>query len=326
MKSIVEVNAEIKSCSDGQVVIEISMPMVRSMISGEEIIQAAVNAVGLLGTSTLLKSFDADGSPIVFGSERYTSKGMVQKDYETPYGKVSIERHVYQRSEGGETFCPLDDTARIIRSASPKLAKMISNKYTRSSADEVKNDFGDNHGRALSRGHIQDIAVHVGNIAMAKEEIWCYEANNVEKVSTIAVGMDGAMMLMREDGYREAMSGNIAFYNQNGERLHTDYIAAAPEYGKAKFFERMSREIAQVKKRFPHAEYVGIADGASTNWKFLNTHTSIQITDFYHATEYLASASQAIFKKNQEKVRMAWLEQHCHDLKHNKNAAVPASA
>jgi len=130
------------------------------------------------------------------------------------------------------------------------------------------------------------------------------------------------MMLMREDGYREAMSGTIAFYDDEGKRLHTDYIAAAPEYGKAKFFARMTRQIERVKKHYPNAEYVGIADGASNNWTFLEKHTSIQITDFYHASEYLTSASQAVFKKNQESQRMQWLEEHCHELKHNKNAVI----
>jgi len=79
--------------------------------------------------------------------------------------------------------------------------------------------------------------------------------------------------------------------------LHTDYIAAAPEYGKSKFFKRMAREIEQVKKQYPQANYVGIADGASDNWGFLESHTTKQITDFYHASEYLTKASQAIFKK-----------------------------
>ena len=103
-------------------------------------------------------------------------------------------------------------------------------------------------------------------------------------------------------------------------RLHTDYIAASPEYGKAKFFQRMTREIEQVKKKYPKANYVGIADGASNNWKFLESHTAQQITDFYHASEYLTKASQAIFKKNQEKARITWLEEHCHHLKYEKDS------
>ena len=320
MKSTVTATASLKNVSSDHVVIELSIPLVRSMLNGEDVVQIAVNAAGALATTELLKIFDTDGSPLEFGSLKLTSKGMVLKEYETPYGKVGVKRHVYQNVSGGNTFCPLDKEARIIGSATPKLSKMISDKYSRSSVDEVKDDFENNHGRPLSRGHIQDVAEKVGSIALVKEESWRYVPVLDEDIATISIGMDGAMMLMRKDGYREAMSGSIAFYNKDGHRLHTDYIAATPEYGKSDFFKRMTREIEHIKKKYPKAHYVGIADGASSNWTFLEDHTAIQITDFYHAAEYLTKASQAIFQKNQEKQRIEWLESHCHDLKHNQGA------
>jgi len=320
METTVTVQASIKKRTTDNVVIEISLPLVRSMLSGEEVIQAAVNAVGTLATTELLSTFDADGSAIEFGDIRLTSKGKVLKEYETPYGKIGVERYVYQNAKGGNTFCPLDRDARIIGSTTPKFAKMISNKYSRSSVNEVKADLEDNHGRNLSRSHIQDVADSVGDIVISKEESWNYVPFLVTAIDTIAIGMDGAMMLMRDDGYREAMSGTIAFY-KDGQRLHTNYVAAAPEYGKAEFFKRMTRELNRLKKLYPKAKYVGIADGASDNWSFLETHTTVQITDFYHATEYLAKASQAIFKKSQEKLRIKWLDENCHNLKHNDNAA-----
>ena len=285
MNTTVEVSAQLKRSTADQLVIEVSVPLLRSMLYGEEVVQAAVNALGMLATPSLLKRFDTDGSPLVFGDVRFSSKGLVEKEYETPYGKVSLARHVYQSATGGSTYCPLDEGARIIRSATPKLAKMIANKYARSRVDEVQADLGDNHGRALSRGPIQAIADQVGTIAIATEASWRYAPAVAEAVATVAIGIDGAMLLMRDEGYRQAMSGSIAFYDQAGNRLHTDYIAGAPEYGKARFFERLSREIARVKEQFPHAKYVGIADGAGDNWTFLAKHTSTQVTDFYHATE-----------------------------------------
>ena len=247
-----------------------------------------MNAVGMLGTSELLSTFDTDGSPINVAHLKLTSKGKVQKNYETPYGQVSIDRHVYQTSQGGATYCPLDDSARIVGSATPKLAQVISNKYSRSSVDEVKDDLYDNHGRKISRSNIQVVADKIGDIAIGKQGSWTYAPNVSDNISTISIGMDGAMMLMREDGYRQAMAGSIAFYDKKGNRLHTDYVAGSPEYGKASFLKQMTNEISELKKQYPHASYIGIADGASDNWKFLEKHTTVQITDFYHAAEYLA--------------------------------------
>ena len=320
MKQTVSVKAQLEEKTDEELVIKVSIPLVRSMLIGEEIIQAAVNAVGMLGTSELLKMFDTDGSSINVASLKFTSKGKVKKDYETPYGQVSIDRHVYQSAEGGDTYCPLDNSARIIRTTTPKLAQMISNKYSRSSVDEVKDDLCDNHSRNMSRALIQNVAEDIGNIAIKKQAHWRYTSDFSSEVSSISIGVDGAMMLMRDDGYRQAMAGSIAFYDKQGERIHTNYVAGAPEYGKANFLKQMTDEITEIKKQYPDALYIGIADGASDNWKFLEKYTSIQVTDFYHATEYLTKASEALFNQRQEKARVEWLEQRCHNLKHDKDA------
>jgi len=45
-------------------------------------------------------------------------------------------------------------------------------------------------------------------------------------------------MLLCESGWREAMVGTVSLYDAEGERQHTIYIGATPEYGKAIFLER----------------------------------------------------------------------------------------
>ena len=143
-----------------------------------------------------------------------------------------------------------------------------------------------------------------------------------EEVATVSISMDGTTVLMQEEGYREAMAGAISLYNEDGERMYSIYFGAAPEYGKATFKERMKREIAHIKSLYPKACYVGVADGAKDNWTFLEKHTDTQILDFYHATEYLAGASEAAFPGKREKEkRKKWLKDKCSKLKHDENAA-----
>jgi len=74
------------------------------VLVGEEVIQQALNAAGMLASQELLKKFDTDGSAIKSGSIRLTSKGQVLKEYHTPYGLVEVERHVYQTSAGVRLF------------------------------------------------------------------------------------------------------------------------------------------------------------------------------------------------------------------------------
>lgn len=55
--------------------------------------------------------------------------------------------------------------------------------------------------------------------------------------------MGGAYALMRKDGYRGAMEGNISLYDAEGKRQHTIYSGEAPEYGKGTFFSDWKKKV-----------------------------------------------------------------------------------
>jgi hypothetical protein len=144
-------------------------------------------------------------------------------------------------------------------------------------------------------------------------------------VHSIGVGLDGTCMLLVEEGYRQAMVGTVSLYDGDGERLHTIYVAATPEYGKETFQQRLGREIDHVRRLYPRAQMTGVADGASDNWDFLSRYTEDLCVDFYHATGYLSGASKAAhpdsFRQREE-----WLEERCHQLKHEPGAAAAIRA
>jgi hypothetical protein len=81
----------------------------------------------------------------------------------------------------------------------------------------------------------------------------------------------------------------------------------------------MDREIGHVKSLYPNAHFVGIADGAKSNWEFLAPHIDEEVLDFYHAIQYLTSTASVICKNEQQ--REQWLDEQCHNLKHKHNAA-----
>ena len=96
-----------------EIEVKIIMKLTGSMLEMEHIIQAGVNEVGTIATGEDLNKFDATGDQINIAGIKLTSKGKVLKEYQTPYGAVTVNRHVYQTSKGGKTFCPLDERARI---------------------------------------------------------------------------------------------------------------------------------------------------------------------------------------------------------------------
>lgn len=119
----------------------------------------------------------------------------------------------------------------------------------------------------------------MGAVAQAKEESWRYALPEMAApVKTVAVGIDGTCMLLTQSGWREAMVGTLSLYDRKGERLHTIQMGATPEYGKKSFYAHFDRELEQVKKRYPKALFIGIADGARSNWDYLKPRTNRQST------------------------------------------------
>jgi hypothetical protein len=114
------------------------------------------------------------------------------------------------------------------------------------------------------------------------------------------------------------MVGSISLYYFGTERIYTRYIALPPEYGKEQFYKAFDNEIKNVRKLYPNASYVGLADGASDNWTFLQPRVDEQILDFYHASEYLSQTSKAAFKRPDQASQ--WLEKACHTLKEEGGA------
>lgn len=314
--------AKVVGREGNKLTLQVIVTLTGSLMEMENNILDGCNEMGCLATAEALQKFDTDGTPIRLGEVKMTVREKDNKTYQTPYGSVKIQRNVYQSSKGGKIHCPLESTARIIRGATPKFAQQISHKYSNMNAPAVCRDLNENHHRKIAHSYLQDVSDWVGSIAQAKEEIWDYETPKLdEAISTVVVSLDGAYILMREDGYREAMVGNISLYDVTEKRQHTIYIGEAPEYGKGSFLQRLEKEINTVKKQYPDALYLGIADGAKTNWSFLEKHTSRQLLDFFHVTEYLATVSYAAYPgKTDKPKRETWLNERCTQLKYDSKA------
>ncbi|WP_257265037.1 hypothetical protein [Endozoicomonas sp. ONNA2] len=279
------------------IVLQIEVPIESgNMLDLEDGLQRALNEAGQLGTKEFLELFEPPNKdPIVVNQQKWSYKGKVLKRYETMYGCVPMERSVYQGVRGGVTLAPVDLRTGIVGSATPKFAKTLAWKYSQMPAPAVKEDFATNHQRTLSNSYIKHLSDRVGALIEDQKDIEYDLSLLPEPVETIAIGLDGTCMLLCEHGWREAMCGTLSLYSANGDRLHTIYTASSPEYGKQSFMGKLDEEIAKLKRLYPQATYVEVADGAKENWRYLMKHTSAQILDFYHVSEYLAGAAEALF-------------------------------
>jgi len=316
---------KVQANKDGTLTISITLPAATdkvSMLAQEERLMEAVNAVGRVGARHLLAGFDAQGQPLLHAGRKWTSKGQIAKFYETPWGEVILERHLYQHSGGGSTLCPLETRARIVGgSATPHLARSLGHKYANTNARAVVRDLEENHARKLAPSYVADIAQAIAEAA--GEPIVEANAHAPQslpaEVQSAVLGLDGTCALFCEEGFKQCMVGTIALYDAQGERLETIYLGQAPQMGKADFLDRLDGEWQRVCQRYPQARRVGLSDGARDYEPWLAARTSWQILDFYHASGYLAAAAPGL--KTRKAERAEWLGEACHALKHESGGA-----
>ena len=303
---------------DHTLTIQFTVGLTGQMLEDEQALQQSLNEAGRVAMVPMLKQFDTHGEPIRIGGVKHTVKNYAPQIYETPYGPVQVERHTYQTCQGGRAYVPLENDARLILNSTPRYSQIVSGKYARFGADAICQDLLECNGRTLSRNYAKKLSDFVGTVAQCHEIEWEYDLPELDRpVASIGLGLDGTCLLMHEDGWREAMCGSIALYDADGERLHTIYCAATPEYGKERFHAKFAWEVERIQERFPAALYVGVADGARDNWVFLEPYTDRRIVDFDHAREYISKAATAIFGRD-HKSRAPWVDEWSHRLKHQQ--------
>lgn len=270
-----------------------------SFYAGEVQVRDLLQVIGQALTVELLSRKDVTAPRVEYGGQTYYRKEATPGHYQTLYGEVVVVRHLYQRSAGGATVCPLERNCQLsFGSATPLLAEVVSFKLASQTAREVEQDLAKCQGLALSDTYLRTLGEQVGQLAVEKAEGWqlCGPAL-AAPVATIATGVDGTTMPIVNEAYKEARCGTIAVYDAKGTRLHTEYLGRMPEAGKTTFAARVTTRTAQVLARYPMARHVCLGDGAKWNWDFFAAHYpgALWVLDFYHAATHLHTAAELIF-------------------------------
>jgi hypothetical protein len=270
-----------------------------SFYAGEVRVRDLLQGIGQALTVELLSRKDVTAPRVEYGGQTYYRKEATPGHYQTLYGEVVVVRHLYQRSAGGETVCPLERNCQLnFGSATPLLAEVVSFKLASQTAGEVEQDLAKCQGLALSDTYLRALGEQVGQLAVEKAGGWqLCEPALAAPVATIATGVDGTTMPVVNEAYKEAMCGTIAVYDAEGTRLHTESLGSMPEAGKATFATRVTTQVAQVLARYPTTRHVCLGDGARWNWDFFAAHYpgAIWVVDFYHAATHLHTAAELIF-------------------------------
>lgn len=285
-------------------------------------IQEIVARIGQHLTAAAMAHRDAPVLRLDLGGEIYYRKGTPSiGHYKTLYGDLAVERYLYQTAQGGKTLCPMEHYCQMTRfgSATPLLAEVLAFKVSAMTPREAAADLEKCHRATAAPSYIEEMAQKVGALAVAKKEPWTLSktGTNNEPVAVVATGMDGTTIPIVEENYKMAMVGTIALYNEDEERLRTEYLGAMPEEGKASFYQGFDWRVDSPLARHPQAMHVVLCDGERAQWDHVETKypNAIHILDFCHASDHLSAAGDLIFGRGAAEEKTTWYERQCHRLK-----------
>jgi hypothetical protein len=105
--------------------------------------------------------------------------------------------------------------------------------------------------------------------------------------------------------WHEASVGTLAFFDADGERLDTIYLARMPEPYKRTLCEELEAELQSVLRERPGMNIVWASDGAEPQWQSLKEIEGrlssecmghrMSLVDAFHVAEYVQKAANAIY-------------------------------
>ena len=310
-----------------------------TMQEHEQIIIRLTNHIGQAAMTEVLETYDVNNDMISVGEQTYRRKHKAPKLYQSAFGTMTVERHVYanRKKDGdGRCICPLEMQAGLIGGywtpLAAKNAAWCLAHVTPQEAEDLLLQFGQMNPSRSSLDRLPKILEQKWAPQQAKALEKIIEKEDVpENAVTMATSLDGVMVAMKPKNspenkgknkaceWKEASCGTISFFDADGERLSTLQYARMPECKKATLKQCLQQNVeANIKKR-PDLNIVHIADGAQDNWTFFDEQMphGFQLTDFYHACQYLKDAFNAAYPKDPDKANEKFSE-YRHTLRHDR--------
>ena len=313
---------------------ELNPQVMSSLTNG---LLAAAATAGQAGLRQYLSEHDQRNATITSGDSKYRFKNRMSKTFLTLFGEVTIERCIYGNDQKGDRYiAPLDQALGIGTNgyATLETREMILFSAAFNTSQEVETLLRKMALCRPSRTAIQNIIakdgaameIHRDSLRQA-----AFEQMPIPSEATILVqSMDGTNIRLREkvakkgrktqrprnepaqscvSAFRNVVVGSFSFYKHNDEnrpiRIDSAYVARMPEKNAATFkqhFEESASRLLQKTDQQNPIDKIFLADGAKGIWKYVENTTLYDdhhhLLDFYHATEHLSKAAEAIHGKS----------------------------
>lgn len=300
-----------------------------------ESVWAATDEVG----QTIVESVEGDEAeedPDLFTDGDGCTWRAVTEDartYHTLRGSIRVKRKRHRSIRNGPTRCLFEERRGVMsRSTMPDLGDAILRTYTDVPGDEAAKLLTAMTGHAISSSRVKRFVVDESTAMFAQEqELFDRElATPVvpEGAQTVVISADGLSLLLRKEGWKQAMVGTLTLLDGEGDPIrrgsgtHTTRIGEMPEAGKKTIMERLAREVAALVAQRPDLALEVVIDGAPDLRSHLLRHFpgAMHLTDFFHVAEHLAAALRLLFPDDDAR-RAVERTRWCHKLKHKQGTA-----
>jgi len=282
-----------------------------------------------------LEHYDPQESLIEWHGQTLRFKTLSSKTFLTSFGKIPIERRLYQADTGGPSHVPLDYLWDMEgHFATEDIRQAVCFAIAHMTAEEAEQLLRLCSLFKPSATAIKNIVEKVSQeVEPHQKTLEATIRSHIEvplQTRVMVASMDGANVLLREPGarrgrpaerprqeqaeqkqacYKNAMVGAISFYgsvedDQKGpERLTSYYSARMPEDGAVTFKRDFEQCLEALQSKLsPDTTRVLLCDGHRALWNYVDHHEHFndyeKLVDFYHTQEHLSKAAEALFGKN----------------------------
>ena len=255
------------------------------------------------------------------------------KDYVTTLGRLKIERAYYYHAACHCGWVPLDEQLALGRGAlSPLVQEMVSYLGAYMPFEQTQDYLRRYLGIRISHDTVNNTTVGIGQELRAEQEqaiaaAWSQEQGPPQAVAEPPpeeyISADGIKHLL-PDGQGKELKVAAIYQTEKvrGEKDEVEvhavdiaYVVAreGEELAQAAYLVAAQRGVEQAQQR------IVLGDGANWIWNqvapMFHLPDCVEIVDFYHASEYLWRAGEAMFGAASPPTQ-AWAEEACHALKH----------
>jgi len=282
-----------------------------------------------------LEHYDPQESLIEWQGQPLRFKTMSTKTFLSSFGKIQIDRRLYQADTGGPSYVPLDHFWDMNgHFATEDIRQAVCFAMAHMTAEETRQLLQLCSLFKPSATAIKNIVEKVSEETEPHQEILDATIRSHIKLPpatrVLVASMDGANVLLREQGarrgrpserprqeqaeqkqacYKNAMVGAISFYGaiqddkKGPERLNSYYSARMPEDRAVTFKQDFEQQLDVLQAKLgPDITTVFLCDGHRALWNYADHNEQFddyeKLVDFYHTQEHLSKAAEALFGKN----------------------------